>query len=76
MRVRLYMLLTSNVLLLNVLLLLDNGLPKTSEGEFCTLQFSKTKIYKPQNNVFYSIAVTALPYISIGTPIKLFLILT
>ena len=50
------------------------GCQKTSEGEFCT----QTKIYKPYNNVFNSIAVTALlryPEM-IGTPIELFLVLT
>ena len=45
-----------------------------AEGEFCT----QTKIYKQKNDVFNSIAVTALIryHEMIGTPNKLFLILT
>ena len=53
------------------------GCQNTPEGEFCTLHFSKTKIYKPHYNMYVnSKAVTALlryPEI-IGIPIKLFLI--
>ena len=37
MILQLYMLLTSNVLLLNSVLSLDNGLPKYLLGDFCTL---------------------------------------
>ena len=50
------------------------GLQNTSEAEFCT----QTKIYKQKNNVFNSIAVTALlchPEM-MGSPIKVFLIFT
>ena len=68
------MLLTSNVLLLNVVLSLDD----THEGEFCTLHLSKTKIYNHRTMFIYSIAVTALLryHEIIGIPIKLFLIPT
>ena len=53
MILKLYMLLTSNVLLLNAVLSLDNGLPKDLQGDLVhyNLLFSKTKIYKPHNNV-------------------------
>ena len=53
MKWQLYMLLTSIVYLLNVVLSLDDRLPKYPwEREFCTLHLSKTQIYKPQNNVY------------------------
>ena len=72
------MLLTSNVLLLNVVLSLDDRLPNTHEGEFCTLHLSKTKIYNHRTMFIYSIAVIALLLYHeiIGIPIKLFLIPT
>ena len=50
MILQLYMLLTSSVLLLDAVLSLDNGLPKYLQGG-CQLLSSKTRIYKPQNNV-------------------------
>ena len=52
MQWQLYMLLTSSVLILNEVLSLDIGCQNTPEGEFCTLHLSKTKIYKPQTNVY------------------------
>ena len=67
------MLLTSNVLLLNVVLSLENGPPNTPEREFCTLHFSKTKIYINHRMMYVnSIAVTALLLYHeiIGIPIK------
>ena len=76
---QLYMLLTSDVLLLNVVLSLDNGPPKYPWGEFCTLHYSRAKKYKSQIIMYVnSIAVTALlPYPEIiGIPINLFLIPT
>ena len=72
------MLPTSNVLLLNVVLSLDDRLPKYPEGEFCTLHLSKTKYISHRIMYINSIAVTELlryPEI-IGIPIKLFLIPT
>ena len=55
------------------------GHQNTLEGEFCTLHFSKTKIYISHRITYVnSMAVTALfryPEI-IGIPIKLFLIPT
>ena len=72
------MLLTSNVLLLNVVLSLEDKLPNTPEGEFCTLHFLKPKYISHRIMYINSIAVTELlryPEI-IGIPIKLFLIPT
>ena len=63
MILKLYMLLTSNVLLLNAVLSLDNGLPKDLQGDLVhyNLLFSKTKYISHIIMYVNSIAVTALP---------------
>ena len=61
MLLQLYMLLTSNVLLLNVVLSLNNGLPKDLQMGFLHYNFLKLK-YKSHIIMYVnSIAVTALP---------------
>ena len=72
------MLVTSNVLLLNVVISLDNVLPNTSQGSFVDYIFLKPKYISHRIMYVNPIAVAALlryPEI-IGIPIKLFLIPT
>ena len=51
MLLQIYMLLTSNVLLLNAVLSLDKGLPLDLQGGVLYTIMSKPKIYEPQNSV-------------------------
>ena len=61
MLLHLYMLLTTNVLLVNAVLSLNNGLPKDLQVGFLHYNFLKLK-YKSRRIMYVnSIAVTALP---------------